>query len=242
MERTEIKETMKKIKDNFFVKSTFILGLVAFLSALALSHIKKITYPNILKQAEEKKRKALSLVLPGYKIVKEKNFKMNNRSFSFWEGKKNFNGAKTKGYAYVTSKSGYSGEIESMIGFDEQGKILGIYILQQSETPGLGARCLEVANDDLFWLSLFRKSKKKSSFKTPWFQEQYQGLNLNKKISILQKGDWKPSLKNELFSNNAITAITGATITSKAVTESLQKTFAFLKKEFNLVIPKEDSE
>ena len=56
----------------------------------------------------------------------------------------------------------------------------------------------------------------------PWFQQQFEGLNLKDKIRILKKGDWNPELKESFLKENAITSITGATITSKAVITSLQ--------------------
>ena len=64
----------------------------------------------------------------------------------------------------------------------------------------------------------------------PWFQEQFRGIDLNKKINIMKKGQWTKELSNELLSKNAITAITGATVTSKAIANGLKESLIDLKK------------
>ncbi len=38
-----------------------------------------------------------------------------------------------------------------------------------------------------------------------------------------KKGDWHKEMKDELMQHNAVTAITGATITTKAVTQSIEE-------------------
>lgn len=40
---------------------------------------------------------------------------------------------------------GYSGQVRLMVGFDKEGNIVGISVLEQKETPGLGSRMTENA-------------------------------------------------------------------------------------------------
>jgi electron transport complex protein RnfG len=223
--------------NNYLAKPTFILALVVFLAAFILSHVKEITYPSILRQTEEKEKLALNLVLPGYHSLLKRRVEIEGKDFIFWEGEKKDLNKESKGYAFISFEPGYSGPVKSMVGFNDQGKILGIYILEQTETPGLGARCLEVASSQLFWTSFFKAKKKNLNHSRPWFQEQFKGLDLTKGIKILQKGDWNQSLRKELLQVNGITSLTGATITSKAVTKSLQAGFKVLKEKINLTIP-----
>ena len=91
------------------------------------------------------------------------------------------------GYTIKTKPKGYGGDVEVLTGINKDGKIVGITILSQSETAGLGARSTE----------------------SEW-QAQYAGLDASKEVSVSKNG--ADSSKNE------IQAITGATITSKAVT------------------------
>ncbi|MGM0607624.1 MAG: FMN-binding protein [Candidatus Muiribacteriota bacterium] len=58
------------------------------------------------------------------------------------------------GYVLSASPQGYSSEINTIIGIDNDGVITGINIVSQQETPGLGAKCTE-----------------------DWFQNQFEGLS-----------------------------------------------------------------
>ncbi|EXJ13490.1 electron transport complex subunit RsxG [Imhoffiella purpurea] len=51
------------------------------------------------------------------------------------------------GVAYRIVGIGYAGEIDSILGLDAQGRILGVRVLAHAETPGLGDK-IEVAKDD----------------------------------------------------------------------------------------------
>ena len=55
-------------------------------------------------------------------------------------------GAGFNGYIYTVAPKGYAGEITIMIGIEKPSmKITGVKILNQKETPGLGAKCTEPA-------------------------------------------------------------------------------------------------
>ena len=106
------------------------------------------------------------------------------------------------GYVFLTEGQGYAGPIKILCGVDAKIKrILGIEIIESTETPGLGARINEA-----------------------WFKDQFKGLNVNKGIVYL-KG--KPKKDNQ------IEAITGATISSKSVTNILNKAVKDLRKKLN---------
>jgi electron transport complex protein RnfG len=54
------------------------------------------------------------------------------------------------GYAFISSGSGYGGDIDILVGLDNNFSIKDISILKQTETPGLGARITESAFTDQF--------------------------------------------------------------------------------------------
>ncbi len=210
------------------IKPTLILAIVAFVASFALSHINKITRPSILMQEKQKQEKALSQVLPGYTIDSKdkKSTIIDGKEFVYWIGEKTDakSRKKPRGYAFISEKPGYSGTVKSMIGIDEQSIILGVSVLQQTETPGLGARSTEIASQMTFFQYLFGEpSDIDEEALLPWFQKQFTGINTNKKIKILKKGDWKADMRDELLQENAISAITGATITTKAVKDSIEE-------------------
>jgi electron transport complex protein RnfG len=198
----------------------------------------KATYPEIVKQEKEKQKNALAMVLPGFEVGEKQTEKINGQEIPYWVGEKKAGtedqkgeDVVTRGVAYITSKPGYSGDVVSMVGVDESGKILGISILEQLETPGLGARCIEIASK-LTFLGFLMGKEVKDEPTTPWFQEQYRGLNVFKKMKILKMGDWNEGMRDELLKLNSISAITGATITSRVVTRSLENGIPILKKVF----------
>ena len=96
------------------------------------------------------------------------------------------------GYAFSAFGKGYSSVIWTLVGVDTAGIILKINVLDQKETPGLGTRSTEI----------------KSGETEPWWQSQFQG----KESRSLLLG----------LAPDRIQAITGATITSKAITESIR--------------------
>ncbi|TRZ50199.1 MAG: RnfABCDGE type electron transport complex subunit G [Dehalococcoidia bacterium] len=171
------------------VKFVGVLSSVCIIAAIVLGLTYSITKPIIAEQSAKEQRQALEKVVPGADTYKQKVFSKGE----YYECLKD---KKLIGYALFVSGTGYSGDIKMLLGIDKTGKILGVEILAQSETPGLGARCVEV----------------KRGQSQPWFLAQFKGKN----ASSLKLKD--------------IQTITGSTITSKAVLESLKNsTEGFLK-------------
>lgn len=212
------------------IKPAVVLAVVAFASSLLLSHVKKITYPNILRQQQEKQIQALAIVLPGYSDIEKKTVQIDGADFTFWQGSKNDDKTILKGYAFITSRTGFSGDVESMVGVDESGKILGISVLLQTETPGLGARCQEIASSNTFLGTLLGSSSGESEQTLPWFQLQFNGLDTRSPMKVVKQGDWNPSMRENLIGQNAISAITGATITSRTILKSVESGVVLLNK------------
>lgn len=198
--------------------STALLGAIALASSLALSVVYTTTKPVIEELDRNKQKNALSLVLPGYTVKEEKFLDSSDSSTKYWIAESSDG---SKAWAIICESSGYSGTIRLMAGVDQKGTILGISILNQTETPGLGARCVEIASTSTFFdFILGKPSTEKDS--TPWFQKQFGNLSSQKKISVVKKGDYNDSMKESLLKNNEISAITGATITSTAVTKAVE--------------------
>ena len=226
------------------VKPALMFGLLAFFSALVLSHARKITAPYILSQEIAKQKEAVELVLHGYAIGEELVAKFDDGTkFSYWIGTRLEDDIEKKAYAFISAMHGYRGEIKSMVGIDEENKILGISIMRQTETIGLGDRVNERRNKESILSVLFGGSSSSNKDTAPWFQEQFSGIDLNKKILILKNGLWTKEISNELMEKeliekNAITAITGATVTTRAIVDSIKDGLIKLKKA-RLIIEQE---
>ncbi|MCX8124311.1 MAG: FMN-binding protein [Spirochaetes bacterium] len=215
------------------IKATIIISVIGFISAFSLSFMKKITQEPIIKQEQEKKLAALALVLPGYTIEQEKTVTIDNEPFTYWSATKQENRIVKKAWAFLAHQPAYAGSIESVVGVDSLGTIIGFTILSQNETPGLGARCVEVVSNETF-IDHFITKNVTNIEEVSWFQQQFIGLNAGKPIAIVKKGDWHKEMKDELLPNNAVTAITGATITTKAVTQSIEEGMKKLHKALAL--------
>ncbi len=111
---------------------------------------------------------------------------------TFYKGYANPDTTNLIGYAFLVKGAGYSSEIETMMGVDTLGVISGLMILHQLETPGLGTKIEEI-----------RYGEEK-----PWFTEQFIGRQ------------W-PGLAVDK-DGGEIHSITGATISSRAVTNSIR--------------------
>jgi len=96
---------------------------------------------------------------------------------------------------FVRSGAGLWGQITAVVGVDARlASVKGFFILDQNETPGLGARISE-----------------------PWFRLQIRGKRAPVRLVPERTRSDDP---------HAIDAITGATITSAAVRDILNRTLA----------------
>lgn len=122
-----------------FFQLTGILTLVSVLSGWALSYTYTLTKPIIEVKRYEKRVAAIAQVLPPFDNRPEKEVVSipgeRGEPVEFYVGKKD--GAAT-GVAFRSAAVGYAGRIALMIGVTPDGKVYGLAVLDQNETPGLG--------------------------------------------------------------------------------------------------------
>lgn len=157
------------------VRYGFILALICTVASASLAIMNSITKSRIISQAKAEEEASLKDVLAqgvNFEPIKSGNdiiyYKAYNKDNKFI------------GVAFKTQGKGYSSTIETIVGMAKDGAITAIKILNQNETPGLGARVAE-----------------------PSFTGQFNNKNIQ--------------------SLNEVQAITGATISSKAVIDSVTK-------------------
>ena len=61
-----------------------------------------------------------------------------------------YNGDQVTGYSIKTITTGYDGNIVMVTGFSSNGEVLGMRLLEHTETPGLGAKAEEPAYTDQY--------------------------------------------------------------------------------------------
>lgn len=120
------------------------------------------------------------------------------------------------GYSFKAYGKGYSSTIETIVGVDANGTIRGIKITDQRETPGLGAKVLEVASQNTLWAVLSGNASDEVGVR-PWFQVQFDGRTPEELVVVKSRAE------------EGILTITGATISSEAVTNSVRRGLKLLR-------------
>lgn len=129
-----------------FFQLAGIVTLVSVLSAWALSYTYTITKPIIDRNRYQKMIRTITLVLPPFDnrpdkdVVRIPNGK--GETIEFFVARKD---GKPAGVAFKSLVNGYGGKISLIIGVTPEGKIYGIHVLDQNETPGLGNK---IASED----------------------------------------------------------------------------------------------
>ena len=172
-------------------------------------------------RAQEKQERPLALVLPGFDTGRARKARVDGKDFTWWEGREK-RGRRTdraKGIRLSHEKPRLRRRyrIDGRRGRERRSS-LGLSIISQAETPGLGDRCVEVANRETLWDHI-RGGIPARDFsdeaRIPWFQNQFKGLERGRRRSaVMRRGDWNPDMRESLLETNAISALTGATITT----------------------------
>lgn len=174
---------MKKESNvKYILRLALTLLVITSVVAVVLAGVNMITGPVIAAWNEAKTQAAIEAVLEGGYHTEITEFDTQGGMVT-----KVYQG--DNGYAVQVESSGFDGTITMMVGISKDGKVLGISIINQSETAGLGAVSAE------------------NTSRGENFRNQYIGKS--GELSVIKSGE--PG-------ENEVSAITGATITSKAVT------------------------
>lgn len=199
-------------------KDALILTLITLVSGFCLGTAHEVTKQPIAAAQEKATQEAYREVLPKAKKFDEvKGFDTNKATALIH--KKGFDkdtinavveakdsSGKNIGYVItLTSSAGYGGDITFSMGIDQDGNMTRYSITSISETAGLGMKATE---DDA-------KSDKD-------FCDQFKKLK-NGNYSVVKHGSEK--------GENEIEAISGATITSRAMTTAVDAGFTYYNSE-----------
>ena len=180
------------------VKLGCILMTYTLVVGIALAAVNIKTMPRIEANKAAAENAARTKVLPDMAGEYEK--KNDGSDLSYWIGYIDKEKTEIGGFIFTAKGTGYSSTIEIMVGVDIHGKIAGVKILSQQETPGLGAKAVEIHRGE----------------SEPWFTRQFKGKSVEDDIKVTKDG-------------GNIDAITGATITSRTITTSINTGLVTLK-------------
>ena len=126
--------------ENRYIHFGIVLGLIAAISAGLLGGVNGFTSKVIAENTLKIVNEARKQVLPAAASFKEEEAKEAD-GIQYIPG---FNGAgEVVGYVASVTEPGYGGDIDFVVGIDNDAKITGLNVVTSSETPGLGAKINE---------------------------------------------------------------------------------------------------
>lgn len=180
----------------YYLKLGFVLLLITAAASGILAYINSFTNPVITENKRKAKAEARQEVLPEA---------ISFDSLAFFNGDNIFRGinesGETAGYTFLAELSGYSDKVKTMVGVNPDLTINRIKVIEQKETPGLGANC-----------------------EKPEFMDQFNEKN-QAQLKVDKDG-------------GEIVSLTGATITTRAIANSIRDGL----KELEEILKTESSE
>ena len=190
----------------YIIRLAIILMIVTGISAGALSLVNLQTRPVIEEYKKQQQAAARAEVMEEGRVFVLRD---SMSALPYYEVYSNEDTTGLIGYIFTAEGVGYASTLVTVTGVDTAFNIQGIKITSQQETPGLGAKCMEVryGEDD------------------PWFQRQYF------KDWRLESG-MKPLYAMTVAvdkDGGEIHSITGATITGRVISNSIKESAKELK-------------
>lgn len=184
-----------KITEPGSARLVLTLGLAGLLSGLIIVAAYEATLPRITAYKARVLKEAVFKVLPGVTKLQQLAYRDGRLEVALTvpeEGTMIYGGwndnGQLVGYAIPAEGPGFQDTIRLLYGYlPGEHKVVGMEILESRETPGLGDKIYKDAD----------------------FVANFRSLSVDPEISVVKKG-----LK---YAPNEIDAITGATISSKAV-------------------------
>jgi len=203
---------------NTLIHDAIALFIITLVAGILLGAVYMITKDPIAKAEEEATNKAYAAVYKDAEFASDdavtkavESFqaditagKVDDDAYSYTdveliEARTASSGGSQAGYVVKASGKGYGGAVTIALGITNEGEVLGIQILDASnETPGLG----------------------QNSTKEDW-NGQYVGMTSDKTLSVVKDGSGSQD-------NGTINSISGATITSNAVTRAVNVVLKFV--------------
>lgn len=126
--------------ENRYIHFGIVLGLIAAISAGLLGGVNDFTSKVIAENTLKIVNEARKQVLPAAASFKEEEAK-EAEGIQYIPG---FNEAgEVVGYVASVVEPGYGGDINFVVGIDNDAKVTGLNVVTSSETPGLGAKINE---------------------------------------------------------------------------------------------------
>ncbi|WP_409308815.1 electron transport complex subunit RsxG [Pectobacterium sp. B1J-3] len=182
------------------------LALFAALTTAITAVVNSLTGPTITQQAQRQQKMLLDQVVPADRYnndIQQECYLVTDSALGSTASHRLFiarkDGLPVAAAIESTAPDGYSGAIKLLIGADFSGNVLGVRVTEHHETPGLGDK-IEVRISD--WITRFSGQKVQHSDDDRWAVKKEGGM---------------------------FDQFTGATITPRAVINSVKRSALFLQ-------------
>lgn len=125
---------MKKLKSSL-INMVVVLTLITVIAGAALAYVNYVTSAQIEKIKAENLAKGIKQVMG---VDLNADFQYTTQEvgdYTFYQS--------DLGTAVQSTTNGFGGPLKVLVGFDNEGTVLGYTILEHAETPGLGAKAAE---------------------------------------------------------------------------------------------------
>lgn len=188
-----------------FIRQSWLVLVSALAFGLLVAGVNAALEGKIAENARLKKEKALKTLLTDATSFETITDDEGNMVYSVGKD----SSGNIAGYALIASGGGFADKIELLVAFDSEIKILkGFYVLKSQETPGFGDKITHESKPGEIG-----------------FKKRFQDRPIDNKLIVIKSGNPK-----EHTDDNTIVAITGATITSEAVTKIVNDAAIKMKK------------
>ena len=188
------------------MKFVITLFLVTLISAFVLSFLYSKVQDKIEAQKKAAENDAINFVLDDPAEIE----KFEEDGLKYWKGTDDK--GVFSGYAVLCEAPGFSSTIKIIAGCTEDGRIIKIKIIDQAETPGLGANMEVVQTNKYIWDFITGK-KREAVSPIPFFQEQFFGKSY---------GELRVVKEPPKEGSGEIETLTGATISSQAAVDAIK--------------------
>ncbi|NLW18326.1 MAG: RnfABCDGE type electron transport complex subunit G [Candidatus Cloacimonetes bacterium] len=184
-----------------YLKLGLILLAFCVVATALLAFVNSATKPKIEELKSKAAEEARSALIPDAVFELKTIAVPEADSIEYYEAKDEKTG-ELKGYTFTAAKAGYSSNVKTMAALDPDFKIINIQVIEQAETPGLGANCIQES-----------------------FSAKFKGLAPDELLVDKDGGKIK--------------SLTGATITTRAIANSLRETVQLIQAELSAEAEKE---
>lgn len=136
-----------------------VLTVICVVSGAILGLVNSWTEPVIQEQSELAKQKALQTALstatefrPETALLKEVELDGTTGIVELYRG---FRNEQPEGFVFIVDQQGYASVIRMAVGVTQEGNLAGLNVINQGETPGLGAK---VTNENFLNQRAFREA------------------------------------------------------------------------------------